>query len=162
MITHGITSSGGTTPRSAIITAIREQYKLRKRWRLNRTRQPGESEEGDGVHTVDRLKEMAGEGRYPTSIRLGSCHPWYPKTRWNMPKEDDKIDNPEVDYQRFIAGIVDAIEVADRWEEFKIEHVPGQPPGKGSRYRNAVVAMACVMLWGTPDPSWKKCTRHYQ
>ena len=29
--TYGITSSGGTAPRAALITAIREQYKLRKR-----------------------------------------------------------------------------------------------------------------------------------
>ena len=49
IITHGITSSGGTTPRAALITAIREQYKLRKRWRANSTRQPGESEEGEGT-----------------------------------------------------------------------------------------------------------------
>ena len=62
----------------------------------------------------------------------------------------------------FIAGIVDAIEVADRWEEFKIENVAGQPPGKGSKYRNVVVAMACVMLWGTPDPSWKEGSRDNQ
>jgi hypothetical protein len=40
-----------------------------------------------------------------------------------MPKEEDYIDNPEVDYKRFIAGIVDAIEVADRWEEFKIQKI---------------------------------------
>ena len=76
---------------------------------------------------------MAAEGRCPTSIKLGSCLPWYPKTRWDMPKEEDYIDNNEVDYQRFIAGIVDAIEDADRWAEFKIENIPGQPPTKGSR-----------------------------
>ena len=39
---------------------------------------------------------------------------------WDMPEEDDYIDSPEVDYQRFIAGIVDAIEAADRWNDFKL------------------------------------------
>ena len=55
MITHGITASGGTSPRSAIITAIREQYKLRKRWRLNRTCQYGESAEGEGVRSLVKI-----------------------------------------------------------------------------------------------------------
>ena len=103
---------------------MREQYKLRKRWRTNRTRQPGESEDGDGVLTLDRIKEMALDGRCRTSVRLRGCHPWYPKTRWDLPKEDDYIDNPEVDFQRFIAGIVDAIEVADRWEEARSRMSP--------------------------------------
>ena len=72
-----------------------------------------------------------------------------------MPVEADYNDTPEVDFLRFIAGIVDAIEVAGRGDEFKIENVAGQPPGKESQYRNAVVAMACVMMWGAPDASWK-------
>ena len=72
-----------------------------------------------------------------------------------MPEEHDYINSPEVDYQRFIAGIVDAIEASDRWNDFKIENVQGQPPGKGTKYRNAIVALASVMLWGMPNPSWK-------
>ena len=146
MITHGIVASGGTTPRSAIITAIREQHKLRKRWWLNRSRQPGESLEGEGTLALAKIRDMAAEGRCPSSIKAGSCRPWFPRSRWDMPEEADYNDTPEVDFFRFIARIVDAIEVAGRWDEFKFENVPGQPPGKGSQYRNAVVAMACVVL----------------
>ena len=73
-----------------------------------------------------------------------------------MPEEHEYIDSPEVDYQRFLAGIVDAIEASDRWNDFVIENVPGQAPGKGSKYRNAVVALASVMLCGVPNPSWKE------
>ena len=155
MLTHCIVASGGTTPRSAIITAIREPYKLRKRWRADRTRQPGESEEGDGVLTLDKMREMAEEGRCPFSIKAGSCRPCFPKSLWDLPDEADYNDTPEVDFLRFIAGIDDAIEMAGRWDEFKIENAPGQPPGRGSPYRNSVVAMACAMLRGTPDPPWK-------
>ena len=72
-----------------------------------------------------------------------------------MPEEGDYIDSPEVDYQRFIAGIVDAIEAADRWNDFRIENMLGQPPAKGTKYRHAIVALASVMLWGMPNPSWK-------
>ena len=53
-----------------------------------------------------------------------------------------------------IAGVVNAIEKADRWHEFAIPCVHGQAPTKGVPYRNAVVAMVCTMLFGVPDPSW--------
>ena len=155
IITHGITSSGGTTPRAALITAIREQYKLRKRWRANSTRQPGESEEGEGTLSLEVIKEMAREGRCPVSIKIGGCSPWYPETRWDVPKEYEYADTPEVDFQRFVAGVVDAIEASDRWDDFKIENIQGQAPGKGSKYRNAIVSLASVMLLGVPNPSWK-------
>ena len=155
MITRGISASGGTTPRSAIITAIRQQYKLRKRWRANRTRQPNESEEGEGAFSLAKIREMAAEGRCLFSIEIGSCRLWFPRDRWELPDEVDYADLPAIDFMRFIAGIVDAIEMAGRWEVFKIENVPGQPLGRGSEYRKSVVALACVLLWGTPDPSWK-------
>ena len=45
-----------------------------------------------------------------------------------MPREADYDDTPEVDFLLFIAGIVDAIEVAGRWDEFKIENVPPPAP----------------------------------
>ena len=70
MIARGITAFGGTTPLSAIINAIRGQYQLRKRWRANRTRQPGESEEGDGALSLAKIREMAAESRCPFSIKL--------------------------------------------------------------------------------------------
>ena len=98
LITHGIVASGGTTPRSAIITAIREQYKLRKRWRANRTRQYGESAEGDGTLTLAKIREMAAEGRCPCSIKAGGCRPWFPRSRWELPEEADYNDTPEVDF----------------------------------------------------------------
>ena len=73
-----------------------------------------------------------------------------------MPKEHEYADTPEIVFQRFVAGIVDAIEASDRWNDFIIENVPGQAPGKGSKYRNAIVSLASVMLWGVPNPSWKE------
>ena len=65
MIAHGIVASGGTTPRSAVMTVIREQYKLRKRWRLNRTRQYGESPEGEGALTLAKDTGDGGGGSLP-------------------------------------------------------------------------------------------------
>ncbi|MFM7988275.1 MAG: hypothetical protein ACKPKO_54075, partial [Candidatus Fonsibacter sp.] len=38
MIMQGISPVGGDTPRGALITAIREQYKHCKNWRANRVR----------------------------------------------------------------------------------------------------------------------------
>ena len=87
--------------------------------------------------------------------KIGRRRPWFPRDRWELPAEADYADLPEIDFMRLIAGIVDAIEMAGRWEEFKIENVPGLPPGRGFQYRNSVVALACVLLWGTSDSSWK-------
>ena len=71
IITHGITSSGSSTPRAALIAAIREQYKFRIRWRANRTRLPDESGDGDGKLSLQVIKEMAREGRCPVWNKLG-------------------------------------------------------------------------------------------
>ena len=115
MITHGITTSGWVAPRAALITAIREQYKVRRRWRAILTRQTGESEEGEGAYTFEQITEMAAKCRCPLYVKVGSCRPWVPKDRWDWPDEVDCMDSPEVDFMRFIAGFVDAIELADRW-----------------------------------------------
>ena len=94
IITHGITSSGSSTPRAALIAAIREQYKFRIRWRANRTRLPDESGDGDGKLSLQVIKEMAREGRCPVWNKIGCCSPWFPKTRWDVPDEDEYMDSP--------------------------------------------------------------------
>ena len=60
MIMHGISTSGGYTPRAAIIAALKEQPKRRKNGTTNRVRQPGKSEEGLG-HLL-----FFGRGPLPT------------------------------------------------------------------------------------------------
>ena len=72
-----------------------------------------------------------------------------------MPDEGSYTDSPEVDFLRFIVGIVDAIEVAGSWESFIIPCVPGKAPAKGAQYRNTIVAMVCMLLWEVPDTSWR-------
>ena len=59
MMLHGIIAYGGDTPRSARAKSVREQYRHRKKWRLNRTRQPDELEEGLGGYSPRRIKAMA-------------------------------------------------------------------------------------------------------
>ena len=56
---------------------------------------------------------------------------------------------------RFTAGIVDASEVVGRWDAFIMHCVTSKAPAKRSQYRNAIVAMACMILW-VPGPSWRR------
>ncbi len=52
--------------------------------------------------------------------------------------------------------MVDTVEKADRWSEFKVEAVPGKAPDQGTPHWNAVIAPACTILWGVPNPTWKR------
>ena len=128
-ITHGISTSGGDTPRVAIIIAI-----------------------GPGPLVCGQIRHMASQGRCPTAVQEGTCRPWVPVDRWDMPDEDAYVDSPEVDFLKFIAGIVDAIGVVGSWDEFIIPCVPGKALARASQYRNVIVATACMILWGCLAP----------
>ena len=67
-----------------------------------------------------------------------------------MPREQIYLDNLDADFARHIAGVVDAIEVPNGWKELVMDNVKVQPIGSGSKYRNAVVPMACTMNYGMP------------
>ena len=142
------------TPRAALVRAIRESYKHRKKWRQNAVRQPGEAAEGSNQYTMDDILSMVAEGKCHVVNKKGICGAWVPKDRWDRPKEEDYLETPETSYFRFISGIVDTIEETERLEEFKIIPAHGQAASKGSEYRNSVVALACSILWGVPDPPW--------
>ena len=100
------------------------------------------------------LRAMAIAGKCHVYNKKGICGAWFPKDRWEQPKEEDYLETPEIDYYRFISGIVYTIEEQGRWEEFKITPIPGLPAPKGSEYRNAVIALASSILWGALDPTW--------
>ena len=72
---------------------------------------------------------MAVEGRCPLSVNMGSCRPLVPKDIWDWPDEFDYSDLPEVGFMGFIAGLVDAIELADRRGDFR------SPTGLGRHFR---------------------------
>ena len=135
------------TPRVALATSIREAYKHRRKWRLNVARQPGRADEGLGQYRMDELLTMAESGRCHVANKKDICRPWAPKDRWDQLMEDDYFDTPETHYLRFVSGVVDAIEESGRWEEFKITLILGQAAAKGTEYRNAVIALACSILW---------------
>ena len=142
------------TPRGALVTSIRESYKHRKKWRRNVVLQLGEAEEGYNQYPTSDLIEMAIEGKCHVYHKKGICGAWFPKDRWEQPKEEDYLETPEVDYYRFISGIVDSIEEQGRWEEFIITPTPGLPAPKGSEYRSVVIALASSILWGALGPTW--------
>ena len=75
---------------------------------------------------------MASQGRSIVANKPGICEHWEPTDLWSNPPSDSYQDIAEVDFRRYVAGIVDAIEAADLWHNFKIEAVPGQAPSKGS------------------------------
>ena len=91
----------------------------------------------NGMSGTWHLRDVA-----PISLKQGNCHPWTLVDRWDVPDDDKFTAMPEVDYLCFIAGIVDAIERADCWNEFIIESVPGKAPERGSPYRNSTISGA--------------------
>ena len=73
---------------------------------------------------------MDSQGRSPFSLKEAACHPRIPNHRSDTPYDTMYMATPEVDYLRFVVGTADIFETADRWDEFKIESVPGQPTGQ--------------------------------
>ena len=104
------------TPRVAIITAIKEQSNHRNNWRTNRTRALVETGDGEGKYSLEKIQELAAEGRCPPASRQGTCQPWIPEDRWGMPDEHSYTDSIAVELVRYITGNVDAIEMAGRWQ----------------------------------------------
>ena len=108
-----------------------------------------------GQFTLETIKSMALQGRYPISLKRDTCHPWYLADRWDVPGCDKYMATSEVDYIRFVALIVNAIERADRWKEFTIESIPGKAPEKGSLYRNSTFSLVLHHVMRVPNPTWK-------
>ena len=77
-------------------------------------RQPGESEEGTGKHSMVQISEMASQGRSLDAMKPGTCWSCPPKDLWDQPEEQGYGDISEVEIFRFKAGIVDTMESAGR------------------------------------------------
>ena len=55
-----------------------------------------ESKEGQGRWSMDKIRQMASQGRRPTAVKEGVSRPWVRVDRWAMPDEDAYAGPPEV------------------------------------------------------------------